>query len=398
MSYKFSEPDKELFSLLKQEEKRQEKSINLIASENIAPDGVLRLLGSAFVNKYSEGYPHKRYYPATKLYDEIEEMAQQRTRDAFGLDEQWHINVQPYSGAIANMAIYHALLNPGDTILSMRLDAGGHLSHGAKASVVSDLFSVVQYGVDEQYRINYDEIEEYAKKHKPRCIVSGASAYPFVIDFERIGKIAHDVGAYHLADISHYAGLVASGVYPSPFGHADVVMTTTHKSLLGPRAALICVDTQSGIAQQNEVDIAKLIDKAVFPGIQGGPHNNAIAAMAHGLLMVKSDEFKTYTHQVVANAKALADALTKEGAQVVGDGTESHVVLVDVSTHGIDGKEAEELLEKNNILANRNTLAGDTSPRRPSGIRMGTYDVTMRGMIEKDMKNLAQTIITILSS
>lgn len=379
--------DKKLERLLDSERSRQKKTINLTASENIAPAGVLKYLGSVLTNKYAEGYPRKRYYPGCKVYDEIELLAQDRALKAFGLSAGWSVNVQAYSGAIANMAIYMGLLNPGDTILAMDLSSGGHLSHGSKASMTSKLFSFIHYGVDAQYKIDYKKLEELAKKHKPKLIVSGASAYPNKIDFKKIGSIAKKVGAYHLADISHYAGLVVAGAYPSPFLYADVVMTTTHKSLMGPRGALIFSRSE---------EIAKKIDRAIFPGLQGGPHMNTIAAIAHGLLLVQKAAFKTYAKQVVKNAKALANELQRFGFKIVGGGTQSHMLLINVSERGITGREAEERLEKSGILANRNTIAGDASPQVPSAIRLGTYWVTTWGMKEKDMKCVAKKIIQVL--
>ena len=359
-----------------------------MASENIAPTGVLELLGSPLTNKYSEGYPGKRYYPGTEYYDRIELLAQKRARTAFGLGEAWHVNTQAYSGAIANLAIYLGLLKPGDTILSMALPSGGHLSHGAKASETGKLFSVVHYGVDGRYRIDYKELERLAKKHKPALIVSGASAYPFAINFKKIGAIAKKIGAYHMADISHYAGLVAAGVYPSPFRYADVVMATTHKSLLGPRGALIFAKNKQ---------LGEAIDKAVFPGLQGGPHNNAIAAIAHGLYLVKKPAFATYARTVTANATALSSELERCGCAIVGGGTESHMILVNVAEMGMNGKEAEQKLEKVGILANRNTIAGDISPQKPSAVRMGTYWITSQGMNSNDMKQIARWVGDVLS-
>ena len=376
-----------LAHILKKEQNRQKKTINLIASENIAPKGVRELLGSEFTNKYTEGYPGKRYYPGCKNYDEIEILAQQRARKAFGLSSRWSVNAQAYSGAIANMAIYLGLLKPGDSVLAMDLSSGGHLSHGSKASITGKLFSFLHYGVDSNYIIDYTAIEKLAKKHKPKLIVSGASAYPGKIDFKKIGTIAKKVGAYHMADISHYAGLISAGAYPSPFPYADVVMTTTHKSLLGPRAALIF--------SRNE-EIGNKIDKAIFPGLQGGPHMNTIAAIAHGLLLVQKPAFKKYAKQVIKNAYTLAKELQKLGFEIVGRGTGSHLLLVDVSKKGMNGKIAEEKLEKAGILANRNTIAGDASPQTPSAIRLGTYWVTMRGMKEREMKRIAGEIAQVI--
>lgn len=389
--------DKQIFSLAKKETERQKYTVDLIASENIAPLGVLELLGSPLTNKYSEGYPGKRYYPGNKFCDEMELLAQKRARELFGLREnQWHVNVQSYSGAVANLAIYLSVLKPGGTILSMNLSSGGHLSHGSKASFTGKLFNIVHYGVDKNYRIDYKEIEFLVKKIKPAMIISGASAYPFAINFKKIGTIARKTGAYHIADISHYAGLVSAKLYPSPFGNADFVMATTHKSLFGPRAAIIFADRNSITSKKQEIDIAHAIDKAVFPGIQGGPHNNAIAAVACGLFLARSSKAKKYYAQVVKNAKSLAANMAALGFEIVGGGTESHMFLVRTSPLGVDGYEAETMLEKAGILANRNTISGDSSPLRPSAIRIGTYAVTARGMKEREMEKIAKLIFGIL--
>jgi len=381
-----------LARLVQKEQKRQKNTINLIASENIAPAGVQELLGSVFVNKYCEGYPNKRYYAGCDVCDDVELLAQQRARDVFGLKKQWHVNVQAYSGAIANLAIFLGLAGPGGKILSMNLFSGGHLSHGSRVSFSGKLFSVRHYGVDDEYAIDYGALEKLAKKYKPTIIVSGASAYPKKIDFKKIGTIAKKVGAYHLADISHVAGLVAGGAYSSPFAHADVVMSTTHKSLLGPRGALVFANTRSAVTKKRGVVIGDVLNKALFPGLQGGPHMHTIAAIAHGLFLVDSAGFKTYTRRVVANARALVVALKNLGFPIIGRGTDSHMVLVDVSFLGIDGAQAQMRLEKKNILVNRNVVASDTSVQHPSAIRLGTYWVTMRGMGEDDMKVLAQII------
>ncbi len=388
--------DRPLARLLAQETKRQAETLDLIASENYAPAGVYELLGSPLTNKYSEGYPGKRYYPGNNYYDAIELLAQERARAAFGLKKNWQVNVQAYSGAIANLAVYAALLKPGDAMLAMDLASGGHLSHGSPVSLTGKLYRVVRYGVDARYRIDYAAIARLAEKERPRIIVSGASAYPFRIDFKKINALAHGVGAYHLTDISHYAGLIASGDYPSPFLHADVVMTTTHKSLCGPRAAIIFANTTSSIARANGVDIAAAIDRAVFPGLQGGPHNNSIAAMAHGLHVVHTSEFGRYARRVVDNARVLVEALRVRGFDVVGGGTESHLVLVRVTELGLNGLEAERILERAGITANRNTIAGDTSPARPSAIRLGTYAVTTRGMGPQQMKDIADMFHALL--
>ena len=385
--------DEPLLRLIESEELRQSRQLDLIASENEAPGPVLEILGSKLTNKYSEGYPGRRYYPGNVYYDKIEKLAQQRALKLFSLsDKDWHVNVQAYSGAIANLVVYLSALNVGNTILSMSLTSGGHLSHGSKASFTGKLFNVINYGVDEDYNISYSEIEFLAKKTKPAIIVSGASAYPKQIDFERIGKIAHKFGAYHLADISHYAGLISAGLYPAPFKNADFVTTTTHKSLFGPRAAVIFTNKKSKIAEKNKIDLPTATDKAVFPGIQGGPHNNTIAALTYGLKAAFGPKAKSYYKQVMKNSAALMEAMADKGFEIVGGGTGSHMFLVKTQPLGLNGAEAESRLEKSGILANRNTISGDTSPLKPSAIRMGTYSVTMRGMKEGEMKAIAGLI------
>lgn len=394
---KLKKTDKVLSDLAQKESKRQSESIDLIASENIAPCGVMELLGSELTNKYSEGYPGKRYYPGNEYYDQIETLCQVRALDVFKLKKsEWHANVQAYSGAIANLAIYLSILKPGETILSMSLTAGGHLSHGSKASFTGKLFNVVSYGVNENYDIDYKQLEKLATQHKPRIIVSGASAYPKKIDFKKIGEIAKKVGAYHLADISHYAGLVVAGAYPSPFQYSDFVMTTTHKSLFGPRAALIFARKNSSLAKKENLDLPTLLDKAIFPGLQGGPHNNTIAAVAHGLFLLKQDKVKKYLIQVAKNAKVFSEEMKKLGFDIIGGKTKSHLFLVKVTDLGMTGFDAEKLLEKANILANRNTIVNDKSPVWPSAIRIGTYSVTLKGMREKEIKKISEFIHRIL--
>jgi glycine hydroxymethyltransferase len=389
--------DKALSSLLNQEKMRQKKTIDLIASENFAPKSVLALLGSELTNKYSEGYPGARYYPGNSIYDKIELLAQSRARQLFKLSEKkWHVNVQPYSGAIANLAIYSAFISPGDKILSLGLTAGGHLSHGSRVSLSGKLYSVVNYNVDKSYKISYSEIEFLAKKIKSKVIVSGASAYPGKIDFEKISKIALKYGALHLADISHYAGLISAKKYPSPFNSADVVMTTTHKSLFGPRAAVIFLNKESRIFRKMKIDATRMLDKAVFPGLQGGPHNNVIAAIAEGMRLSALTESKKYYGQVLKNSKAMCSELKKLGFEIVGEGTESHMFLIKTTALGLNGAEAEKILEKGGILANRNTIFGDLSPLKPSAIRIGTYAVTTMGMKEEEMKKIAGFIHGIL--
>lgn len=370
-----------LEGIVKREEKRQNESLNFIASENHIPAYIRAISGSVLMQKYAEGYPGKRYYPGTAYYDHIEKIAQERALELFGLSaKHWRVNVQPYSGAVANLEIYLSFLNPGDTILSLALKSGGHLSHGSKASFTGKLFHAEQYGVTGSYSIDYGNLKEKADKYKPKMIVSGASAYPGKIDFKRIKKIAESAGALHLADISHYAGLIAAGAYPSPFPYADVIMTTTHKSLFGPRGALIF----------SKKELSPAIDAAVFPGTQGGPHMHTIAGIAAGLDFVKING--PYFRQVVRNARAIAEELKKRGYELYGRGTDSHLILVNVSKKGIHGMQAEQMLEKCGIYANRNAVQGDVSVQKPSAIRFGTYAVTYRGMKEKEMKIIAELI------
>jgi len=376
-----SKKDTQIQKLISQQKNLQQKQINLIASESYAPQGVLNALGSVLTDKYSEGYPAKRYYPGNKIHNEIELLAQKRALQLFKLSSKdWGVNVQPYSGAIANGEIYAALLKPNDVILALDLMSGGHLSHGSKVSITGKLYRVYHYGVDADYRIDYKQIEKLAREYKPKLIISGASAYPFQIDFKKIGTIAKKIGAYHLADISHYAGLISAGVYQSPFVYADIVMSTTHKSLHGPRGAIIW----------SRKELAEKIDKAVFPGMQGGPHDNTIAAIAHGLQV--TIQSKQYYKRVAQNAKTLARTFQELGGTIVGGGTDSHVVLIDVRPFGLHGGEAQDLLEQAHVLANRNMIAGDTSAQKPSAVRLGTYAITQRKMGSQEVEHIARII------
>ncbi|MEK7641169.1 MAG: serine hydroxymethyltransferase [Patescibacteria group bacterium] len=375
--------DKALSNLINQEIRRQKETINLIPSENYISPEMLAVLGSPLTNKYSEGYPGKRYYPGNQFYDEIEMLAQERALKFFGLKPaEWRANVQPYSGSPANLAIYAALLEKNEVILSLRLDAGGHLSHGHKVSASGKFFKVVHYNVGDDGLIDYERLAEIARESSAKIIVSGFTAYPRKVDFAKIGKIATAVGAYHLADISHIAGLVGAGLHPSPFAHSDVVMTTTHKTLRGPRGAVIF----------SRMELADRIDRAVFPGMQGGPHNNIIAAKALMFFEDSTPAFKKYQQQIVKNALMLAKSLVKNGFKLLTGGTDTHLMLIDLRNAGLTGMEAEKLLEKNNINANRNSLPGDPSPFNPTGIRLGTPAVTTRGMKEKEMVKIADFI------
>ncbi|MFA5173271.1 MAG: serine hydroxymethyltransferase [Candidatus Paceibacterota bacterium] len=388
--------DKKLSELIKKEIKRQEETLDLIASENLAPRGALEALGSPLVNKYSEGYPGARYYPGNKFYDKIEILAQERALKAFQLKpEEWGVNAQPYSGSPANLAVYMALIQPGDLIMGMNLSSGGHLTHGHKASATGKIFKSIQYGVGEDGRINYDEVLKLVMEHKPKIIITGATAYSREIDFKKFGEIAKKAGAYHVADISHIAGLVAAGVHMSPFPYADAVTMTTHKTLRGPRGAVIFARKEiikKSAENKKEETIFDRVNKAVFPGIQGGPHNNQTAAIAYMFLEATKPEFKKIQKQTVKNAAVLAKELKAKDFNLVTGGTDNHLILIDVRNFGLDGWEAEHLLEDIGIVANRNSVPGDDKPFRPSGVRMGTASLSSRGMKEKEIKKIAEII------
>ncbi|MFN7088449.1 MAG: serine hydroxymethyltransferase [Candidatus Paceibacteria bacterium] len=392
MSYQYQnlkEIDPELAELLHSEIERQKFTLDLIPSENIVPLAILEAIGSPLTNKYSEGYPGKRYYPGNEYYDQIETLACERALKAFGLlPNEWHVNVQGYSGSPANVAIYSGLMELGETLMGLALSHGGHLTHGHKASFTGRAWKAVQYGVNlETGMIDYEEVRKLAEETKPKVIVSGTTAYPRILDFEKFGQIAKEVGAYHVADISHIAGLVLAGEHPSPFLHSDVVMTTTHKTLRGPRGAVIF----------SRKEIAEKIDRAVFPGLQGGPHNNVTAAIALMFYLALKPEFKEYQKQTVKNAQALAKGLLEKGFKLISGGTDNHLMLIDMRPQGIDGAEAEKRLESVGIIANRNTVPGDTSPFKPSGIRIGTPAVTSRGLKENEMKLIASWFSRLLA-
>ena len=386
--------DKEIERLIKLEEKRQKKAVNLIASENYVSQDVLKSLGSVFVNKYAEGYPGRRYYGGNGIVDKLEKLCQERALKLFGLGPlntargKWHVNVQPYSGSPANLAVYSALVPIGGKIMGMTLENGGHLTHGQKVSMTGKFWKQVPYGVDKKTeRLNYKEILKIAKKEKPDIIVAGATAYSRKIDFKEFRKIADACGAYLMADISHIAGLVAGGAHPSPFPYADIVTTTTHKTLRGPRAALIF----------NKKELAEKIDKAVFPGLQGGPHMNQVAAVAVALKEAMNPSFKKYAKQIIKNSKVLTEELKKRGWRIISNGTDNHLFLVDTFASGVGGKTASEKLEKAGIIVNKNTIPFDIrKPFDPSGIRIGTPAVTTLGMKEKDMIRIADKIDKIL--
>ena len=363
------------------EANRQRQNIELIASENFVSEAVMEAMGSPLTNKYAEGYPGKRYYGGCEKVDIVEDLARDRAKEIFGAE---HANVQPHSGAQANTAVYFAMLKPGDTILGMNLAHGGHLTHGSPVNLSGSYFNIVPYGVTEDTNtIDYDEVERLAVEHKPKMIVAGASAYPRVIDFERFSQIAKKVGAYLMVDMAHIAGLVAAGLHPNPVPYADFVTTTTHKTLRGPRGGMILC----------KAEYAKQIDKAVFPGIQGGPLMHIIAAKAVCFGEALSDEFKAYQQQIVKNAAQLAKTLTENGIKLVSGGTDNHLMLLDLTDTGITGKELEARLDSVHITANKNAIPFDTqSPFITSGVRIGTPAVTSRGFVEEDMKIVGELI------
>ncbi len=377
--------DPEVYRAIQGELERQRFSLELIASENFCSRAVLEAQGSVLTNKYAEGYPRKRYYGGCRWVDVVEDLARERLKKLFGAE---HANVQPHSGTQANMAVYFAVLQPGDTILSMSLAHGGHLSHGHPASVSGKLYKIISYGVSrETEQIDYSEVRRLALEHRPKLIVCGASAYPRIIDFARFREIADEVGAYLMADIAHIAGLIAGGVHPSPIPWADFVTTTTHKTLRGPRGgAILCRKA-----------FAELIDKAVFPGSQGGPLMHVIAAKAVAFGEALRPEFAEYQRRIVENARALANALAAEGFRIVSGGTDTHLLLVDLRTQGLTGAEAERLLEEIGVTVNKNTIPFD--PQKPtvtSGIRLGTPAVTTRGMGPAEMREIAKIIAQVL--
>ena len=373
--------DPEIYDLIRREERYQRNSVRLIPSENYVSQAVLDASGSVLQNKYSEGYPKKRYYEGQRYIDQIETLAADRACALFGAE---HANVQPYSGSPANFAVYCALLEPGDTILGLGLPHGGHLTHGWGVSMTGRFWNPVRYGVNKETgRIDMDEVRALAREHRPKIIVAGATAYPRQFDFAAFGEIAREVGAHFLADISHIAGLIVAGAHPSPLPHADVVMTTTHKTLRGPRGAMIlCKD-----------DVSSAIDKAVFPGLQGGPHNQTTAAIAVALQEAATPEFRAYGQQIVKNAHALAGELSERGFELVSGGTDNHLLLIDLTTKGIIGKKAAKALDRAGIICNYNTVPFDPRPPfSPSGIRLGTPSVTSRGMREGEMHRIAAWI------
>jgi len=379
--------DPEVWEAVHREQKRQRRNIELIAAENYTSKAVLEAQGSVLTDKYAEGYPGRRYYGGCQEVDLAEELARERAKRLFGAE---HANVQPHSGAQANMAAYFTLLDHGDTVLAMRLDCGGHLTHGKPTNFSGGLYRFIHYGVSrETERLDYDEIEHLALEHRPKLIVAGASAYPRVIDFERFRHIADLVGAHLMVDMAHVAGLVAAGVHPSPIPYADVVTSTTHKTLRGPRGGFIL----------SKAEYASRLDEAVFPGTQGGPLMHAIAAKAVAFGEAMRTEFVSYQRAVVENARILASELQRGGARIVSGGTDNHLVLIDLSDMGVTGREAEEALDSVGITVNRNAIPFDTHPPRvTSGIRLGTPAVTTRGFGPDEMRAIAQLILKVLTN
>jgi len=385
MARSLAETDPEIYDAIRHELERQDTRLELIASENFTSEAVLEATGSVFTNKYAEGYPGKRYYGGCEYVDIVENLARERARRLFGAE---YVNVQPHSGSQANQAAYAAVLSPGDTILGMNLAHGGHLTHGHHLNFSGKTYNVVPYGVrrDTEF-IDYEALASLASEHKPKMIIAGGSAYPRIIDFAKFRQVADSVGAIFLVDMAHFSGLVAAGLYPNPCEHADIVTSTTHKTLRGPRAGIILAKAQYGAA----------IDKTVFPGIQGGPLVHVVAAKAVCLLEAMQPEFAAYQRQVIRNAQQLAESLSAEGFRIVSGGTDSHLLLVDVFAKGVRGKEAEIALDKANITVNKNGIPFDANPPlNPSGIRLGSPAVTTRGFGESEMKEVAACIAQVL--
>ncbi len=380
--------DPEIAEAIQSEMARQDSHIELIASENWVSKAVMAAMGSPLTNKYAEGYPGKRYYGGCQCVDVVEDLARDRAKELFGCD---YANVQPHSGAQANLAVFFAMVQPGDTVMGMNLDAGGHLTHGSPVNISGKYFNIVAYGVDENGYIDYEDVRNKALEHKPKLIVAGASAYARTIDFKKFREIADEVGAYLMVDMAHIAGLVAAGLHPSPIPYADVVTTTTHKTLRGPRGGLI-------LCNQEAADKFNF-NKAVFPGIQGGPLEHVIAAKAVCFKEALTPEFKEYQAQIIKNAQALAKGLMDRGVKIVSGGTDNHLMLVDLSGEEVTGKELEKRLDAAHITCNKNTIPND--PRSPfvtSGVRLGTPAVTTRGMKEEDMDVIAECISLVLQS
>lgn len=379
--------DKQVYEAIQEELNRQRNKLEMIASENIVSYAVMEAQGSVLTNKYAEGYPGKRYYGGCEFVDKVEQLAIDRAKELFGAE---HVNVQPHSGSQANFAVYYGLLKPGDTMMGMNLTDGGHLSHGSPVNISGNYFNVVPYGVrKEDELLDYEAMEKTAKEVRPKLIIGGTSAYSRIIDFERMSAIAHEVGALFMVDMAHFAGLVAGGEYPSPVPYADIVTTTTHKTLRGPRGGIIMCREK----------YAKAIDKAVFPGMQGGPLMHVIAAKAVAFGEDLTDDFKKYAKQIKKNEKVLSDELQKQGIRVVSGGTDTHVLLADMKAIGITGKVAQNVLDEIGITANRNTIPFETlSPFVTSGIRLGSPALTTRGLKEDDFKEVADIIATVVKN
>ncbi|MEX0801084.1 MAG: serine hydroxymethyltransferase [Dehalococcoidia bacterium] len=379
--------DPEIAQIIRDEERYEAETLRLIPSENYASAAVIEASGSVLMNKYSEGYPGKRYYEGQRHIDRLETLVQERAKALFHMD---HANVQPYSGSPANQAVYYALLDPGDKIMGLALPHGGHLTHGWNVNFSARFYTPVQYTVDrESGLIDYDELRAMARQEKPRIIVAGATAYPRAFDFQAFGDIAKEVGAYFLADISHIAGLIVAGAHPDPAPYADAIMTTTHKTLRGPRGAMILCREEH----------AEAIDKAVFPALQGGPHNHTTAAIGVALTEAATPEFREYGHQVVRNARALAEELTQRGFQLVSGGTDTHLILIDLTNKAVIAKKAAKALDRAGIVVNYNTVPYDPrKPFSPSGIRIGTPSVTSRGMGEAEMRRIGELFAAAVDS
>lgn len=381
--------DPQLAELMNKERRRQDEVLELIASENYVSKDVLEAMGSVLTNKYSEGYPRRRYYGGNEVIDQIEELAQERVRKVFQLPLDWHVNVQPYSGSPANLEVFAALLEPKDTIMTLNLAHGGHLTHGSPVNFSGKNYNVVHYEVSKKTgKLDYTEILKMADRVKPKLILCGFTSYPRSVDFKRFKEIAEKVNAIAMADISHIAGLIVGDVHESPIPDFDVVTTTTHKTLRGPRGAVImCKDK-----------FASAVDKAVFPGMQGGPHENVIAAIAVAMKEAGTSSYKRYAEQVVKNAKALAKSLQDFGFRLVTGGTDTHLILIDLTNKGIGGKDAQKILEQSGIVVNKNMIPFDLkTPQDPSGIRIGTPAVTTRGMKEKEMSKIASWMTAVLT-
>jgi glycine hydroxymethyltransferase len=393
--------DVRIAQMIQNEKERQNTCLEMIPSESFPSKAVLDALGSVLNNKYSEGYPGKRYYGGNEFIDQVEQLAIDRAKLLFGAE---HANVQPYSGSPANAQVYFSVLNAGDKVLGMSLADGGHLTHGHKVNFSGKTYDFSHYGVDrETERIDMDVVRKIAEEVQPKMIVCGASAYPRIIDFKAFGEIARDVGAYAFADVSHIAGLIAGGVHPQPFPHMDIVMTTTHKTLCGPRGAMILSKKEDPLREKyhptSKLSLARRIDKAVFPGLQGGPHNHAIAAKAVAFGEALQPAYKDWARQVVVNAKILAETLMDNGLRLVSGGTDNHLMLVDLSKLGVTGAQAEDALDKAGITLNKNKIPFDPrGPMDPSGIRLGTPALTCRGMKEGEMKDIGQWIARVVKN